>query len=191
MATLVTLALGVLAFADAPWLTFGQRWVEQRSGERLALFGIELNLVIVWGIGRFLLGWDQPMAPWTAAEPWLAVAGFAQAVPSAALAAWAKVRLGRWFSANLAIKRGHQLVTDGPYAITRHPIYTGLVGGVAAAGVGWNSLLTIALAAALAIPFYFHTVFEELLLERHFGDAFCAYRERVPRLVPFIAKKGA
>jgi protein-S-isoprenylcysteine O-methyltransferase Ste14 len=190
-ATLTALALGLLAFADAPWLTVGQRYVEGRAGERLVLLGIELNLVLVWAAGRFLLGWDRPLLASPGAAPWLAFAGLAPALVSVALAVWAKLRLGRWFSGVFAIKPGHPLVTDGPYAIVRHPIYTGVLGAVASAGVCWNSALTVGLAAALAIPLYFHTVFEELLFERHFGDAWRAYRARVPRLIPFTGGRNA
>jgi protein-S-isoprenylcysteine O-methyltransferase Ste14 len=32
------------------------------------------------------------------------------------------------WSAVPAVKEGHRLRTSGPYAITRHPIYTGLLG---------------------------------------------------------------
>lgn len=189
--SLAAMGLGVLAFADAAALTLGQRWVAHRSGERLLLLGIELNLALVWAMGRFVLGWDRPLAPRGAAEAALAWAGLALGLAAVALAVWGKVRLGRWFSANLAVKAGHQLVTDGPYAVTRHPIYTGVLGAVGAAGIAWNSALTIALAATLAVPLYFHTVLEEMLFERHFGEAWRAYRARVPRLVPFVRREGA
>jgi len=33
--------------------------------------------------------------------------------------------LGRHFTFQLSIKRNHTLVKDGPYAVVRHPGYTG------------------------------------------------------------------
>jgi protein-S-isoprenylcysteine O-methyltransferase Ste14 len=188
--SLAALAAGLVAFFDTLGLTLRQRYVAHRSGERRVLLGIELNLVLAWAAGRWLLRLDRPLAP-PAAEPWLAAAGLAVVLASVALAVWAKVRLGRWFSANLAVKPGHELVTDGPYAVTRHPIYTGLLGAAAGAGLAWNSPLTLALAAAVAVPLYLHTVFEEHLFEDHFGDAWRAYRARVPRLVPVPRPGGA
>ena len=101
------------------------------------------------------------------------------------LAAWGKLRLGRWFSATFGVTVGHVLVTDGPYAVTRHPIYTGLIATIAGAALLWNSALTLLLAVFLAVPFFLHTVHEEALFERHFGDTYRDYRRRVPRLVPF------
>src|SRR6185312_4013633 len=40
---------------------------------------------------------------------------------------WARLHLGRNWSGSVTIKEGHELVTSGPYALVRHPIYTGLL----------------------------------------------------------------
>jgi len=77
------------------------------------------------------------------------------------------------------------LVTDGPYAVTRHPIYTGIITTIVGAALLWNSTLTLLLAAFLAVPLFLHTVHEEALFEQHFGNAYRDYQRRVPRLVPF------
>ena len=78
----------------------------------------------------------------------------------------------------------HELRTDGPYAITRHPIYTGLLGmllgTVLLNGLG-VSLAFLAVGAgflATRIPI------EERLMSKTFPDEYAHYRERVPRLVP-------
>ena len=189
IAVAIALALGALILLEGLRHTFGQKWVTRRTGERLVLFSIELNFVILWIAGRWLLGWDRAIAPWAYETP-LAIAGAVLALGSAALAVWAKFRLGRWFSGNLGVKEGHELVTDGPYAITRHPLYTGLLGAFAGAALLWNSALTLGLAALLVLPLYFHTVLEEVMFERHFGEAWTRYRARVPRLVPFIHRGG-
>ena len=87
------------------------------------------------------------------------------------------------------MKEGHELITDGPYGVTRHPIYTGLLLMVLGAALAWDSALTLLLALLLVVPFFFHTVYEEALFERHFGEAYFDYQRRVPRLVPF-ARRG-
>ncbi|KAG0696454.1 hypothetical protein DFH29DRAFT_812965 [Suillus ampliporus] len=38
---------------------------------------------------------------------------------------WCFRTLGRFFTFNLSVRMGHQLVTTGPYAVVRHPSYTG------------------------------------------------------------------
>jgi protein-S-isoprenylcysteine O-methyltransferase Ste14 len=181
-------ALLLLAFVDAPFLTFGQKFRHERRHERLVLMSIELNLFLLWAMGMYFFGLDRRLAPTEAAAA-LASAGLVVTALGVLLAASGKIRLGRWFSATFAVKEAHRLITAWPYSWVRHPIYTGLVIAVAGSGLVWNSALTLLLAALLVIPFWFHTVFEELLFERHFGDEFRAYRARVPRLVPFYGSR--
>ena len=181
---LALLGLIVLLFADAPFKTVGQKYVAQRSRERFILLTFEIDLVVFWAIGVFWLHWDRGLLP-RGYEPSLAALGTLVVLAGAALAAWAKLRLGRWFTGTFGVKEGHELVSDGPYGITRHPIYTGLLLTVLGAALAWDSALTLLLALLLAVPFSFHTVYEEALFEQHFGEAYRDYQHRVPRLVPF------
>lgn len=43
------------------------------------------------------------------------------------LALWSRFVLGRNWSAAVTVKQGHSLVRNGPYAIVRHPIYSGFL----------------------------------------------------------------
>lgn len=178
---------GILFFLDAPVRTVGELYKTQRTRERLVLLVFEANLVVIWALARWGLG-DVPLAPATAA-PAVAMVGLVPAIAGVALAVWAKVRLGRWFTVTFAVKQGHELVTDGPYGVTRHPIYTGVLLGVVGAALVWNSLLTILLAVMLGVLFFFHTVYEESLFEHHFGAAYFEYERRVPRIIPFARRK--
>ena len=45
-------------------------------------------------------------------------------------AVWARVHLGRNWSANAVIKEDHKLIRTGPYSIVRHPIYSGIWLGI-------------------------------------------------------------
>jgi protein-S-isoprenylcysteine O-methyltransferase Ste14 len=176
---------GLLPFADAPFLTLGQTFTIQRSRARLILMSLELDLLALWAVAKFFFHWEVRLVPATS-ERALALAGLALTLAGAVLAAWAKFRLGKWFSATFGLKEGHELVTDGPYAVTRHPIYTGILLAILGSALTWNSTLTLILAALLAVPFFLHTVYEESLFEHHFGEAYFEYQKRVPRLVPFV-----
>jgi protein-S-isoprenylcysteine O-methyltransferase Ste14 len=89
-----------------------------------------------------------------------------------------------WSASPDALRADHELRTDGPYAITRHPIYTGLVGmllGTAllnGLGVSLGFLLIGAAFLGLRIPI------EERLMSKTFPDEYARSRERVPLLVP-------
>lgn len=173
-----------LFFLDAPFRTFGQRYVRVRHRERAIMLSLELDLLALWAVAWLALRWRWPLVPGVLA-PALAVLGLLIALGGAALAVWAKLRLGRWFSASFGIKPDHVLVTDGPYRVTRHPIYTGLLALVAGGALATNGALTLLLAALMAAPFFFHTVYEETLFEQHFGAAYFEYQRRVPRLLPW------
>jgi len=188
-ASLALFGVVVLLFVDAPFRTVGQKFVVARTRQRLILLSFELDLVALWALAVFVFHWERRLAPSAGAET-LAFVGMLAALAGGALAAWAKLRLGRWFSGTFGIKQGHELVTDGPYAITRHPMYTGLLLMVIGAGLAWNSLATLALGILLAAPFFLHTVYEEALFEEHFGAAYLEYQSRVPRLVPFVGPRG-
>ena len=104
---------------------------------------------------------------------------------STAFTIWARVSLGlMWSASPNVLQADHELRTDGPYSITRHPIYTGLfgmlLGSVLLNGLGSSLALLVVGVVVLAsrIPI------EERLMSKTFPDEYDRYRERVPRLVP-------
>jgi protein-S-isoprenylcysteine O-methyltransferase Ste14 len=99
---------------------------------------------------------------------------------------WARLHLGRNWSGTVTIKEGHELVTGGPYALVRHPIYTGLLlsflGSALALG-DWRGGLAFALAAG---ALWRKLRLEERWMRQQFGDAYQAYSQRVAALIPFV-----
>lgn len=174
----------LVAYADTPLRTFGQKFVVHRWAERLVLFSMELNLLLLWALAKLFLARDLPLSPAAALDLPLAVLGVLLAWLGAALAVWAKLTLGRWFSASFGVKPGHTLVTTGPYAIVRHPMYTALLLLGIGLGVAHDSVITLGVAVLYAVPFVLHTYIEEQIFVQHFGDAWRDYAARVPRLVP-------
>jgi protein-S-isoprenylcysteine O-methyltransferase Ste14 len=77
--------------------------------------------------------------------PWL---GLALTLASQAFAVWGRLHLGKYWSAQITLKEGHKVIKSGPYALVRHPIYTGLVLSMLGTAVGigeWPSLLAFVL----------------------------------------------
>jgi protein-S-isoprenylcysteine O-methyltransferase Ste14 len=116
---------------------------------------------------------------------WIELPGLVLLVVSTAFTIWARLSLGRMWSATPnMLQADHELRTDGPYAITRHPIYTGLLGMLLGTvllnglGVSLAVLVVGAVVLATRIPI------EERLMTKTFPDEYARYRERVPRLVP-------
>lgn len=104
---------------------------------------------------------------------------------------WARLHLGRLWSASVTRKEGHRVVDRGPYAIVRHPIYTGLL--IAAIGTAVIKATPIAFVGVvlMTIAFVIKGRLEENFLREELGAAdYDAYRKRVPMLVPFAPTGG-
>lgn len=113
--------------------------------------------------------------------------GLALIVAGAALSAWAALTLGRHFDVEVEVHEGHEVVRRGPYAIVRHPVYSGLALHLLGACIATGNVLLIAGTLFGAIPaFYLRASVEERLLRTELGPAYEAYARDVGMLVPFI-----
>jgi protein-S-isoprenylcysteine O-methyltransferase Ste14 len=111
---------------------------------------------------------------------------FAVAVAGFAFAWWARLYLGRLWSSAVTRKADHRIVDTGPYALVRHPIYTGLLLAAAATAGEQGTAQALAGFAALGLAFWIKARLEERFLSEELGaDAYAAYRGRVPMLIPF------
>jgi protein-S-isoprenylcysteine O-methyltransferase Ste14 len=99
---------------------------------------------------------------------------------------WGRRCLGKNWSQAVTVKEGHELITSGPYALVRHPIYTGLllafIGSAVARGE-WRGILAVALVFA---ALWFKLRLEEKWMRVRFGESYEAYSRRVAALVPHI-----
>ena len=104
---------------------------------------------------------------------------------AAGLFFWAARTMGANWSIMARMRQGHELVTSGPFALVRHPIYLAML----------LFMLSLATATAheralwLAVPVFvigtlIRTTREEALLRAEFGAAYDAYAARVKRFIP-------
>lgn len=99
---------------------------------------------------------------------------------------WARRHLGRNWSRAVTVKEDHELITSGPYALVRHPIYTGLLlalAGSAFARGEWRGVLGFAMIFA---ALWFKLRLEEKWMHEQFGAAYEAYYGRVAARVPYL-----
>jgi protein-S-isoprenylcysteine O-methyltransferase Ste14 len=98
---------------------------------------------------------------------------------------WARIHLGRLWSGSITRKEGHRVVDTGPYALVRHPIYTGLIFALFATAAAQATARALAGAVLIAFGFWLKARAEERFLAAELGaDAYGAYRRRVPMLMP-------
>lgn len=80
----------------------------------------------------------------------------------------------------------HRTVDTGPYGIVRHPIYTGILIAAFATAAAKGTVMGIAGALVMTLGLWMKARLEEAWLRSELGaDAYDAYRQRVPMLLPF------
>jgi protein-S-isoprenylcysteine O-methyltransferase len=138
--------------------------------------------LLMSGAGR--LGWlNRPLWNQTWTIAWI---GLGITCVGIAYAIWARFTLGSNWSAKPMVKEGHELIVRGPYALTRHPIYTGLL--LAATGTG---LAIAEVRSAMSILLLLGAMLikirqEERLMTETFPEQYPVYRQRVKALVPLV-----
>lgn len=102
---------------------------------------------------------------------------------------WGRFTLGRNYDVTTALGAqlyaGHELVTEGPFAVARHPMYVGGVLWATGSALVYRTWLTVLIALTLPISLLMRARREEEALVGEFGEAYEAYRERVPGYVPW------
>lgn len=121
-----------------------------------------------------------PGAPVSAVALILGAAG-------AAFAIWARVTIAGNWSGAIVLKADHQLVTSGPYALARHPIYTGFFAMFAAEVLVDPQVATLVALTLATVGLLVKSRAEERLMEASFPDQYPAYRARVKAIIPFVA----
>lgn len=92
--------------------------------------------------------------------------------------------LGRHWSASLRVREDHSLVTTGPYARVRHPMYTALISNMLCLSL-LSANLIIILPRALQISLLLLRMGkEESMMLARFGEEYRAYMRRTGRLLP-------
>jgi len=105
---------------------------------------------------------------------------------SIALAVGAVRVLGHQWALAARIVEAHRLITTGPFALVRHPIYAGLGGMLIASGLVVSPWWGLAAAVGVyAVGTAVRMRAEERLLLETFGEEYASYRARVPAVVPW------
>jgi len=116
----------------------------------------------------------------------LFVSGAVMLVLGIGFAVWARVHLGEYWSGHVTLKPGHRLIRTGPYALVRHPIYTGLLLAILGSAVAvdeYRGLLAMVIATEAIVR---KLRLEERWLTEEFGAEYDSYRRDVKALVPGV-----
>jgi len=180
--------LGWLAFAVTviPILLRGRaRSATRARSSLLAMLLQGVGFSLAWGHMRAVvagLSRSGDGGDWA-----IAIIASALALASGLFAVAAVRQLGPQWSFVARVTDSHELITSGPYAIVRHPIYAAMLGLLIATGLTFGTVLsTLAGAVLYIVGTWLRTRSEERLLEAAFGARYEAYRRQVPALIPWL-----
>ena len=182
-----------LHFIMLIWLAWAAAWVALSRGVKpavrhesrgsrllhLAPLGLAIVLLVAGHASGALLARDvlPPAA-------WMPPAGAAFTLLGLLFAGWARLVLGRNWSGTVTVKQDHELVRAGPYALARHPIYTGLLTALLGTALAIDKWRAVAAFVIVTLSFLRKLRTEEAFMRAQFGAAYDAYRAEVPALVP-------
>jgi len=175
-------AVGVMWLATLP---FSKRTVRsQHWGSRMFHLALAVPGFALLGAPCLREGWLGER--FFAYSPKLEIVGLALTVMGCGFAVWARMKLGSNWSAAATVKADHELIMAGPYAVTRHPIYSGLLLaclGTALAEGEWRCVIGVTM---IFVAFVIKIRQEEHLMMETFPVAYGQYRRRVKALIPGV-----
>ena len=115
---------------------------------------------------------------------WLRWIGVALGCASFGLYVWAQATLGKEWSPHLQRREIHYLVTTGPYARMRHPIYLAYLIFMASITLVTANWFFVALLVISIAVFAFRIPKEEQMLVEVFGEEYKAYMRKTGGLFP-------
>jgi protein-S-isoprenylcysteine O-methyltransferase Ste14 len=189
----------LLAYATLAILFLGiWRGVHRQAGRTTGRIGAWLHSGLFYLItaalflGFCYLGWKPLLfIGSTTQRAWMLALGAMLFFPGLSLVIWARMTLSENYfpSTGLGVQLfvGHKLVTSGPFARLRHPMYAGII--LAAFGsfliyMTWTTLFLACFAPLIAV----RARREETALALEFGEQWQAYCQRVPMWLPKMKK---
>jgi protein-S-isoprenylcysteine O-methyltransferase len=147
----------------------------------LCLLFVAFSLLFNRSLRAGPLGWR--VLPASGPLPW---AGVFLTFAGIAFSIWARIVLGRNWSAAVTVKYGHSLVCRGPYAIVRHPIYSGFLLAALGTAIAFGEAGCFLSLPLMALAWRLKLGLEEEFMRGEFGAGYESYRGRVKALVPFV-----
>jgi len=102
-----------------------------------------------------------------------------------ALMVWSRIVLGRHSSRASAAPAAAGLLTTGPYAYLRHPIYAAIIHFIWAGALSELSWSVLGFAETVTAGAFTQMHVEEYQLKRRYPE-YAAYKRRAKKLIPFV-----
>jgi protein-S-isoprenylcysteine O-methyltransferase Ste14 len=183
------------SFFTVAWIAFLIYWQVKAFGtkttERIEPVASRIFRAFVFLIAIVLLSTTRIPLHWLYFQLWPAGIwpfwlGAAVMVAGLLFAVWAREHLGRNWSRSVTIKQGHELITTGPYAVARHPIYTGILAGFLGTAIALSQLRGFIAFVLIFFILWLKLRMEEQWMRSQFGETYANYAHQTAALVPYV-----
>jgi protein-S-isoprenylcysteine O-methyltransferase Ste14 len=161
-----------------------QEAVQREGGRGVLAFRVAFFLLLIVFLGMYIFG--MPWVDFFAFHlpAWLRWTGIGLGLVTVIFWTWTQVTLDTQWSAQLQLRKEHQLITTGPYAHMRHPLYTGLIGWAVALTLLTANWIFVAICIISAGGLIWRIPREEKMMIEAFGDEYRTYMQHTGRYFP-------
>ena len=183
------------SFLPVVWIGFLLYWqikaTNTKTTQRLEPAASRILRAVTLLIAIVLLSIPRIPLPWLYVQLWPSGflpfwLGAALTVAGLLFAVWAREHLGRNWSHSVTIKHGHELITTGPYAVVRHPIYTGILAGFLGMAIAISQVRGFLVVVLIFIVFWLKLRKEEEWMRSQFGETYATYARQTAALIPYL-----
>jgi len=183
------------SFFPVVWIAFLLYWQIKAAGtkttQRLEPAASRILRALTFLIVIVLLSTTRIPLRWLYRELWPSGIwpfwiGAAVTVAGLLFAVWAREHLGSNWSRAVTIKQGHELITTGPYAVVRHPIYTGILTGFLGTAIALSQVRGFICFVLVFLVFWAKLRMEEQWMRSQFGETYATYAHQTAALVPYL-----
>jgi protein-S-isoprenylcysteine O-methyltransferase Ste14 len=183
------------SFFPVVWIAFLVYWRIKAAGTKTtqrsepAASGILRALAFLVVI--VLLSTTRIPLPWLYRQLWPSGIwpfwiGAAVTVAGLLFAVWARQHLGTNWSHAVTVKQGHELITTGPYALVRHPIYTGILTGFLGTAIALSQVRGVIGFVLIFAVLWAKLRMEEEWMRSQFGETYATYAHQTAALLPYL-----
>ncbi|HKV80878.1 MAG TPA: isoprenylcysteine carboxylmethyltransferase family protein [Candidatus Sulfotelmatobacter sp.] len=183
------------SFFPVIWVAFLVYWrikaADTKTAQRLEPAAWGILRVLTFLIAVVLLSTTRIPVHWLYLQLWPAGfwpfwLGAAVTVAGLLFAIWARAHLGTNWSSSITIKQGHELITSGPYAVVRHPIYTGILTGFLGTVIALSQVRGLIAFVLIFLMLWLKLRTEEQWMRSQFGETYATYAHKTAALVPYL-----
>jgi protein-S-isoprenylcysteine O-methyltransferase Ste14 len=183
------------SFFPVVWIAFFVYWqikaADTKTTQRLEPAASRILRVFIFLVAIILLSATRIPLPWLYFQLWPSGLwpfwlGAAVTIAGLLFAVWAREHLGKNWSRSVTIKQGHELITSGPYAVVRHPIYSGILTGFLGMAIAVSQVRGFVAFALVFLALWLKLRMEEEWMRSQFGETYATYARQTAALVPYL-----